>query len=102
MIGAHHHAPRIFDQQVPLQADRPLQGVDQRSCCLYLIGAMPQPASISISAENHLRAVDVAEVIAQRSVAGHARRFAEQHLADVDGEVRVRVDVLGQRRRPCC
>ncbi len=38
------------------------------------------------------------QVVAERAVAGHARRLAEQHLADVDGDVRVRVDVVGQRR----
>ena len=30
VVGAHDDAPRIFDQQIPLQADRPLQGVDER------------------------------------------------------------------------
>ena len=30
MVGAHHHAPGVFDQQVPLQPDRPLQRMDER------------------------------------------------------------------------
>ena len=46
----------------------------------------------------HLRFEDVCEEVAERAVAGHARGVAEHDLADVDGEVRVRVDVLGELR----
>ena len=59
---------------------------------------MPQPASISVSLLNHLRLVDLAQEVAERAVAGHARGLAEHHLADVDREVGVRVDVVGERR----
>ncbi len=44
------------------------------------------------------RAIQVAQVVSHRAVAGHARRLAEHHLADVDRNVLVRVDVFGQRR----
>jgi hypothetical protein len=30
MIRAHYNAPRIFDQQIPFQADRPLERMDER------------------------------------------------------------------------
>ena len=65
---------------------------------LYSIGAMPQPASSSVSLLNHLRLVELAQVIAERPVARHAGGLAEDHLADVDRDVGMLVDVFGQRR----
>ena len=44
-----------------------------------------------------LPAEDLVEELAHGGVGGHARRLAEEDLADVDGQVRVGVDVLGQR-----
>src|SRR6478735_1866294 len=42
---------------------------------------------------------DVREVITERAVAGHARGFAEHHLADVERDVAMCVDVLSERQR---
>ena len=32
VVGAHGDAPRVLDEQIPLQPDRPLQGVDEALC----------------------------------------------------------------------
>ena len=98
MIGAHHHAPRIVDQQIPFQPDRPLQRVDERLVAVLDRRDAAAGFHFGVAAEP-LAFEDVGKVITERAVARHAGRFAEHHLADVDRDVLVRVDVLGQRQR---
>ena len=44
-----------------------------------------------------LGAVDFLQQIAQRAIAGHARRRAKQHLTDVDRNIRMLVDIFHER-----
>ena len=96
MVGAHHHSPRIVHQQIPFEPDGPLQRMHQRFVLVLDGRDAAARFHFGIAAEP-LAAVDLRQEITQRSVARHAGRFAEQHLADVDRDVGVRVDVVGQR-----
>ena len=88
VVGAHHDSPGILDQQVPFQPDRPLPGVDHARVLVFDRHDAAAGLHLGVAAEP-LGLVDLAQVVAQRPVAGHARGLAEEHLADVDGEVGV-------------
>ena len=96
MIGAHRHPPGVVAQAGTTPGRSPIAGHGRAICRGYLIGTMPQPASISVSDAEPLAMKDLMQVVAERAVAGHGGRFAEHHLADVDREVRVPVDIVGQ------
>ena len=99
VVGAHHDPPGIVDHQVPFQPDRPLPGVDQARVLVFdRHDAATGLHSVSLLIP--FRLVDLAQVIADRAVAGHAGGLAEDDLADVDRQVGVRIDILGQRRDP--
>ena len=83
VVGAQGDLPGVVDAQEPLQADRPLQGVDG---VLVLVGDRHDAAAglqLDVVAEP-LPAGDPVEVLADRPVGRHARGLAEDDLADVD------------------
>ena len=95
MIRAHHDAPGIFHQQVPLQADGPLQRMDQALVLVFDRRDAAARLHFGI-ARKPLALIDIAQVIAQRAVAGHAGGLTEHYLAYVDRDVRMLVHVVCQ------
>ena len=93
MIGAHRDPPRVIDEQIPFEPNGPLQRVDAAfvfvrdwddaaACFQFCIAREP------------LASVDFVQKVSQRPVAGHRRRFTEQHLPHVGREIGVGVEVV--------
>ena len=97
VVGAHRHSPRVAHQQVPFEADGPLQGVDEGLFAVRDRHDAAPALALGLAVEP-LAAGHLVQEVPQRAVAGHRSRLAEHHLADIDGQVGVGVDVLGQRR----
>src|SRR5260370_6958090 len=84
MVRAHGHAPWVLDEQVPFQANGPLQGVYEALVLVFdwhdaaagfHFGVDVSPAMAS----------DFVKIVAKRAVAGHRGGFAEKDLADIHG-----------------
>ena len=96
MVGAHGHAPGIVHQQIPLQTDRPLQGMHE---ALVLVGDGHDAAAgfhfdvgvVPFAAQEFV------QVVTDRTVGGHAGRFAEQNLAHVHRQIAVSIDEVRRR-----
>ena len=95
MVSAHRDPPRIVDAEIPLQPDGPLPGVDQARVLVFDRRDAAAGLLLDVIAVP-LRPVQPAQVIADRPVGGHPHRPAEDDLADVHGQVRMRVEVIGE------
>ena len=97
VVGAQRDPPGVVDAEEPFQADRPLQGVDE--VLVAVRDRHDAAAGLHLDVEvDPLPARQPGEEVPDRAVGRHARRLAEEDLADVDRHARVRVHVLGQRR----
>ena len=95
VVGAQRDPPGVVHAQEPLQADRPLQGVDE----VFVVVSDRHDAAARLQLDvvaDPLPPRDRVEELAHGAVGRHARRLAEEDLADVDGQVRMRVHVIGQ------
>ena len=95
MIGAHGNPPRIVDQQVPFETDRPLQRMNKTTVAVSDRNNATTAFQFHISAEP-FPACDFMEIVPQRTIARHGCCFAEHNLPHVDGQQRMAVHMLGQ------
>lgn len=96
MVGAHHDPPGILHHEVPFETDGPLQAVNETFVFVFDGSDAATGFHFGVGAEP-FALIDVGQIVTEWAVAGHARGFAEEHLADIDGDVFVGVHVLGQR-----
>ena len=97
MVGGQVDAPGIVDEQQQLQPDGPLHGVDQ---VLFLVDVGDDAAAgLVLHVEvAPLAAGQLVEQVLPGAVGGDRHGVAEQHGAGVGGEVRMGVELLGDRR----
>ena len=97
MIGTHHDLPRIVHHQIPLEANRPLQRVNE--VFVFKVNRRNSTARLQFRVRAiPFRTVDLLEKISQRTVARHARGGTKHHLANVDSYVGMSVYKIRQRR----
>ncbi|GBD36199.1 hypothetical protein HRbin36_01320 [bacterium HR36] len=95
MIRAQADTPGVFDEQEPFQSDDPLPSVDN---AFFAVSNRHNAATsfhfgVGVKPFAPRNAV---EVITQRPIACHGSGFAKQHLADINREIRMGIDVFGQ------
>ena len=98
MIGGQSDAPRVGDEQQQFEADRPLDRVDE---VLFLVHVGDDAAAgLVLHVEvAPLPAGEFVQQVLPRPVGGDGDGVAEQHRAGVARQVRVGVEVLGDRHR---
>src|SRR5262245_56793068 len=96
MISAHHDPPGIAHQEIPLEPNGPLQRMHEALVLVLDGGDAAAGFHLGVGAEP-LALIDVGEIVTERAVARHASRFAKEDLANIDGQIWMGVDVVGQR-----
>ncbi len=97
MVGGEGHPPRVVYREEPLEADRPLPGMDH---ALLTVGDRQHAAaSFEMQVVGHPgHAGSMGEMLGRGRVARHRHRVAEKNLADVERERIVGVEKLHERR----
>ena len=97
MISTHHDLPRIVHHQVPLEANRPLQRVDE--VFVLEIDRRNSTARLQFRVRAiPFRTIDLLKKISQGAVACHASCGTKHDLANIDGNVGMSVYKIRQRR----
>ena len=94
MIGRQVHAPGIVDEQQQLEADRPLDGIDQVMVAVDV--RHDAAAGLVLDVEvAPLAAGQLVEKMLPRTVRRNRDRIPEQHSADVARQVLVLEELSG-------
>ena len=100
MIGGQEDAPGIADQEEELEADGPLQGIDEILVAIAEGHQAAAAVAFDIHADPLLRMGQHMIAVLRHGVAGSGDGLAEHDLADVQADMGIGVDRLGDAGGP--
>ena len=96
MIGTHHHFPRVVNHQIPVKTDTPLQRMNQTFVAIFDWSNTATRFHFCVTTEP-FASVHIGQKIAKWPISGHASRFPEHYLTDINRKIVMFIDIVGQR-----